>query len=1319
MTVNAAQGEMPNLTVELTAAAVARKKGGAVTSNSAHASRLRDPSLPARSRTFGKRNKPKPFSTTAPWDREAHSQDNSNTLIPVTPLLDAARDLRHSRHGSQQKYEELTAGLEKELKKQMDSRLIEAAVGLEKSGRQLDRDARLFLAVELAKYRQVFRGEDAADSKESKAFKDRILDALFDTFPDLSPDNRVFKSEAAEVAYREQYDIYFRGRLQLCDKKEKELKGTGVISRRSATLDQVLLAGTKRRKTALSAWLTTLDPKADEWKRMAQKQVVLTERWVKKNPNGNLDDNRLQLERAAKQAVFQEECNKDPTLYDKAKALARNMKIASQTFSAGDKAENSLDGAATLGYIAATVSQHTDLCIALIVVGEFEEGKPNAYMSGHDLTFAENREQFGFPRGQALVDKDPNSAWSKTVDPMISDYISRISPGGCADVHFDDVVPNIEASALDKPLGKQALPDQPEAELTAYDWSGEPSKQRAKAYFETNIRKLRSISNVMWKTITGKPDQYLRGLPDIVFCETGRYDVDVETGEIVPHPMKFTNPDDWSDSEVIIWENHIRKSEAGLLAANQTLAFVDRNGRVHRACSAVGKVPLGESAADFMGSTYVDEAYDDAEDYTHQIAGVQPVDEDDNERDGSDHYQPTLTDEEARNAVIETKTERTAHGNRNTDLPHIQHASVAPAPSATLTTHQANYPRVDPGFASLGSLEKDRHIRRTVEVVPWKGLTPPVQRGPQLSSAIEAILLDECNSFDHVLAEEVNLLERFQRVRQAIANDQLVQLIWTRHADRLFNVEEAPPQMHGSEQYYETSFDAVLGAVLSAIEDGLKELFSSTAFLRLRLGGRNGVILIFRALSMLFPVHSRPSIKNRFLWSAVRLHYFTILALSVRRSFLAAKAFVAQLGVLSPSSSNSTNPLAAAILAWEGALAVRLQTWSNLVVQEDLQPLIEVSSPNIQAESSAGGEIYHSVSTLRWYDVPAPRTPWHISLSIPSSSVADTVEWLQTIIPQDLSICSLCHFGTCIFALMVAARGTSQWEADPLWGNLVNALQHSSLWHFEPQLNSARSDVPDDLDDRRSPEMHDGDRIFGDDHPRSGTPVSPSLSPTPQEISLGHPAVMRDLVQARTPGRDNGHMDEAEATSLLEDLLDDKNFMHEQQISSNGLTAQVGPRLGDFAIAPGDLPLDDTGGAARETPPTNAPPKAQEKAVEPAAPFEQVPEARKVRSSNSTAKAKRKSIEASDAEDGNEAGPSASKRPRTRSAQKAKVSTEDESKSGSEAGPSAPKRPRTRAETAKAPSEDEAPNEKDPGASKGRRSNPKAVSKPKVANGKR
>lgn len=187
----------------LTASAVAKKKGGAVTSNSAHASRLRDPSLPARCRTFGKHNKPKPFSTTDPWDRDAHSQDTSNTLIPVTPLLDAARELRHSRHGGQQKYEELTAGLEKELKKRIDSRLIEAAVGLEKSGRQLDRHARLFLAVELAKYRVVFRGEGAADSKESKAFKNRIFDALFDTFPDLAPDNRVFKSEAAEVAYKE------------------------------------------------------------------------------------------------------------------------------------------------------------------------------------------------------------------------------------------------------------------------------------------------------------------------------------------------------------------------------------------------------------------------------------------------------------------------------------------------------------------------------------------------------------------------------------------------------------------------------------------------------------------------------------------------------------------------------------------------------------------------------------------------------------------------------------------------------------------------------------------------------------------------------------------------------------------------------------------------------------------------------------------------------------------------------------------------------------------------------------------------------------
>lgn len=455
-------------------------------------------------------------------------------------------------------------------------------------------------------------------------------------------------------------------------------------------------------------------------------------------------------------------------------------------------------------------------------------------------------------------------------------------------------------------------------------------------------------------------------------------------------------------------------------------------------------------------------------------------------------------------------------------------------------------------------------------------------------------------------------MEPFQRVHESIANDQLVHLVWAKHAAHLLNIEEAPPQMHGAEEYYGTSFDAVLGAVLSAIENGLRTLFSSEAFLRLRLGGRNGLILIFRALSMLFPVHSRPSIKQRFLWSAVRLHYFTILALSVRRSFLSARAFLAQLAVLSPSSSRSTNPLAAAILAWEGALTVRLQTWSNLIVQEDLQPLIEVSSSNIQAEFIAGGEIYRSVSAIRWYDVPAPSTPWRISISIPSSSAADTVEWLQTIMPQDLSICSLCHFGTCIFALMVATRGTSQWEVDPLWGNLVKALQHSSSWHFEPQFNSSRSDVTDDLGDRHSPEMRNGDHISGDNHPRSGTPVSPSLSPTPQGISLGQPAAMRDLVQARAPGPDTGHMDEeTEVTSLLEDVLDDRKFVHKQQISYNGLTAQVGPHMSDLATAPGDLPLDDTEGAARETLPTDAPPKTQGKAVDPAAPFEQVPEARR------------------------------------------------------------------------------------------------------------
>ncbi|KAG9040409.1 hypothetical protein FS837_000683 [Tulasnella sp. UAMH 9824] len=1139
--------------------------------------------------------------------------------------MDAARQLRHDRHGTQDKYEQLVKGWEDGLKSLMDRRLIEAAIGLEKSGRQLDRHARLFLAVELAKYRQKFRGPEALDSKESKAAKDRVLAALFDTFPDLAPDNRIFKSQGAEAAYEKQLDIYFRGRLQLCDKKEKEFQGSGIISRQCKILDEVLLASSKRRKTALNAWLSTLESDANEWELFEQREAEFTELWLEANPNGNLADNRLQLERAAKRAVFNDECRKDPKLYDRAKKLAHEKKVASQTFSGGSKTENALDGAAVMSYIAARVSDLTELSITIIMAGELEvEGKATVYV-----------QQYGFPRGQALVDKSPNSTWSKTVDPMIADFVSRISPESTG-VHFAEVVPNLDTSALDSPLEDEVSQDQSQIQLTPFDWEAESSKKRAKAYFETNICNLRSISNVMWKTITGKPERYLLGLPDVVFYATGHYDVDPATGKIKPHPIKFTNPDDWTENDVMIWEDHIAKSEDGLLPADQTLAFVDRSGRVHYACSATDKTPLDdEFPVALTNSAPIHEAQDDAEDFTDQIAGVQAMDEDDHSNDDiGDRHQPPITDEEARDLVIKVKTERMAHSSANTSP--VQSMPAAFAPPASPIAHRADYPQLN-ATTELPALEQDRYSRRSMEVVPWKGLPPPVHRGPQLSSSIEAIILDEHLSFNDILMEELNLSGPFERVHLALADhDPLVQLLWKEHGSRLLNVEEAPPQIHLSQDLYRAAFDPLLSEVLSAIEAGLRQLFCSKAFLEHRLGGSRGILLLFRALSMLYPLYTRSSIKNRFVWSAVRLHYFTTLILSVRRSFLAAKTFINGLVTDSSTSYDPRNPFATALLAWDQALTIRLQAWANLILLEDLQPLSEISSPNVRPESDEGA-LYHSVVALRWYDVPAPGSPWQISLPISSSSISSTVTWIQTIIPSDLSICSLCHFATCIFAMMVAERPRSDWEADPAWSILIKALQKSSLWTFEPPTSSSRSDVTSDLNDQHSPASRHGD------YPRSGTPISPPSSPIPDAISLGHPAAMRNPAQAQTSSLATPHAEVLKGPAAPE-----------------GATSEDDLHMGGAESRPDDSLSGAEDGVAGETLAADAPLKELGKETELQEPPARALRSRKGPSDNTgAAKPKRKGANSDDPDHQDEPGPSSPKRPRTRAAS-AKELIEDE-----------------------------------------------------------
>ncbi|KAG8937604.1 hypothetical protein FRC00_003553 [Tulasnella sp. 408] len=1089
--------------------------------------------------------------------------------------MDAARQLRHRRHGTQEKYEELVKGWEDELKSLLDRCLIEAAVGLEKTGRQLDRHARLFLAVELAKYRQKFRGSETMDSKESKAVKDLILAALFDTFPDLAPENRVFKSQDAEAVYE-----------KLCDKKEKDFQGSGTISRQCKILEQILLATSKRRKTALNAWLSTLDSNAKEWELFEQREAEFTEVWLEANPNGCLADNRLQLERAAKRNVFNEACRNDPTLYDRSKALAREKKAASQTLSAGSKTENALEGVAVISYFAERISDLTELSITVIIAGELEvEGKATVYV---------------------------------------------ISPQS-TEIHYGEAVPNIEASALDNPLGKEPQQEEPEVKLTAYDWECESSKKRAKAYFETNICNLRSISNVMWKTITGKPERYLLGLPDLVFYATGHYDVDPATGKIIPHPIKFTNPDDWTEHDVMVWEDHIAKSEDGLLPADQTLAFVDRGGRVHYACSANEKTPLEDGSPLVLTSTApVHETQDDAEDYTNEIAAVQAMDEDDYSNNGvDDRHQPSITDEEARDLVIKVKTEHMAHSNANTSP--IQTIPAAVSPSTSPTARCAEYPQLS-STIEASDLEQDRIRRRTVEVIPWKGLPPPVHRGPQLSLSIEAILLDEHLSFTDVLGDELNLSGPFERLHLDIAEcGPLAPLLWKEHSSRLLNIEEAPPQIHLSEDLYRKGFSIVISAVLSAVEAGLQQLFSPKAFLELRLGGRHGIILLFRALSMLYPLYSRTSIKNRFMWSAVRLHYFTTLVLSVRRSFLAAKTFVSGLVTNSPSSYGATDPLSVALHAWEQALIPRLQTWAKLIVLEDLQPLSEISTPNIHPESDEG-TLYHNVVTLRWYDVPAPGNPWQISLPIPSSSVSSTVTWLQTIMSSDLSICSLCHFATCIFALMVAERPSTHWEEDSVWSILLKTLQSSSLWTFEPPLSSSRSDVTADLNDQHSPVSRHGD------YARSGTPISPPSSPIPHAISPGRPAAMRNSAHARATSLASAHT-EGDISKPAD--LPGRN-------ASEGAISEDDLHMGGDAPQPDD-PLSGAEDGAVGTPAADAPPEELGNEREPEEPPVRVLRNRKGLSDNmEAAKPKRKSVISDDLDHQNEPGPSSSKRPRTR-----------------------------------------------------------------------
>lgn len=109
------------------------------------------------------------------------------------------------------------------------------------------------------------------------------------------------------------------------------------MSKRVTKLEEIFLASLKRSKTTLDAWLGTVKSDATVWKEIGKKEAELKEDWLAAHPDGSLDDNRLQLDRAAKRKIFEEKCKKNPKLYDEAKAAAAGLKANAGTISAAER----------------------------------------------------------------------------------------------------------------------------------------------------------------------------------------------------------------------------------------------------------------------------------------------------------------------------------------------------------------------------------------------------------------------------------------------------------------------------------------------------------------------------------------------------------------------------------------------------------------------------------------------------------------------------------------------------------------------------------------------------------------------------------------------------------------------------------------------------------------------------------------------------------------------------------------------------------------------------------------------------------------------
>ncbi|KAG9013179.1 hypothetical protein FRB90_006151 [Tulasnella sp. 427] len=1071
-------------------------------------SHLRNPSLAIRTRLQDPDGRPLPWMITEPWDRDAAADNHSRAygLVPPPHASPSAMELRYTHHGGKDKYDAKIKAIKIELESGPDSRLSSAAVGTEHCRKKLDKDARVVLALEVIKYRRRFPRQDSNARYTASQYSDwkgPMWDRVVKIRKDLDPDARVFSEEKAERKWWKAIDQYFRGCVQACDGKEK--KGPGFS--RNSKLEALLCGSSEPLRTPCELWADHAS-EAD-WAHIHKKNTELTEEWRHHHPHGRLEDNRLQLFQAAKRKVFEEICKADDAFY----SLWESKAYTKLPLMEVEKAQHRSASVATMSFLASRIADNADVSISFIITGDFGAGMPNAYVA-----------QYGFPKGEALVDQTPGSAWQTAVTPLIANFLGWIQRKDQTPVQFGDVSPNVNTEALDDSVAQK--PAEPEVEkpvsLAAYPTAGRSLKGKLVKYINANIIAVRGLAFTPWSAVSNNPHNYLRNLPDTHFDCYSQMSIDPKTGKPLPQPAEFRNPKNMTKEMLHMYDQHIKRSQSGEIPIEEQFAFVSQHGVVYPASQAMkcneglnnsagnksDRNNIGENDVDNEDDNNNDD--DDTEDLSKEVAAV----------DNFEQHEDRIREKKPN--IVPILDEDTVDGDFEDQREPSDKATVSAADESVVELPPLSM-RLELDLSSATAVSLDAWIRRCVAIIPWKGGEIPVADGPSLPAALEIVLLDEVTLFKTILVSSPSLCVPLDSITATPRLEPLHQVLLEKFVTSLANPEETPPRFETDRKHFGDIFDTIVTAFLTAAEDSLMAFLCPETVLEWNLGGTSGLLFLVRTCASLALICNSLDHVARFHHLSSRLHLFLIILVYVRRLYLNVKHVVH--GSLLPSMLPHS-PIAPLLATWSGLLYQHLGILLRAIAKGNDALALHLFSKDTPFDPNVGShKVYDQVAASPWFSAVKPRKVWTFRIGATASLFVSAVAWLKKIVVKDPSFQQVCCLGKTILVVGLAHSSHPRWHESPSWPVLLTKLsdlQSSS----EPAPGPSTSTPPP----QRSPipTLPVSNPVQEEAEPTipfrgtQGHSDSPAPFAPPSPIAASHPAPMRPFRTTEAYNNNNG-----------------------------------------------------------------------------------------------------------------------------------------------------------------------------------------------------